>query len=105
MFLDKDDSYEHSMFGNKTEFQEIESTSIQTIIDENNLKECNIKLDCEGAEYEILYSLSKRELKKIKFLVLEYHDFDNKPKRNPEALTKLLRRMGFAAQIVPTAIM
>jgi len=63
-----------------------------------------LKLDCEGAEYEILYSLSKRELKKIKFLVLEYHEFDNKPKRNPEALTKFLRRMGFAAQIVPTDI-
>ena len=89
IFLDKDDSSAHSMFGNKNEFQEIESISIPTIIDENNLKECNIKLDCEGAEYEILQNIPKDYFKKIKNICLEYHIINE----NYEELKKLKRTL------------
>lgn len=34
-----------------------------------------LKLDCEGAEFEILYSLGQKQFDKIKRIVLEYHEY------------------------------
>ncbi|WP_428326208.1 FkbM family methyltransferase [Nitrosopumilus sp.] len=73
IFLDENDSAAHNIFEKKDRFEEIESVSIQTIIEDNNLEECNIKLDCEGAEFEILKNLSKNHIKIIKKICLEYH--------------------------------
>jgi len=63
-----------------------------------------LKVDCEGAEYDIIYSLSEHDLNMIKYIVIEYHEFDKDPKRNAVKLLKYLRKMGFAAQIVPSDI-
>lgn len=39
-----------------------------------------LKLDCEGSEYEILYSSSPQTLKKIRKIVIEFHNLDNENK-------------------------
>ncbi|PIZ52014.1 hypothetical protein COY27_01515 [Candidatus Woesearchaeota archaeon CG_4_10_14_0_2_um_filter_33_13] len=36
-----------------------------------------MKIDCEGAEYDILFSLPKKQLSKIKRISMEYHDTIN----------------------------
>jgi len=63
-----------------------------------------LKIDCEGSEYNILYSLSKSELNKINFIVIEYHEFDNKQKNTGLALSLFLKKNGFLTQIIPLNI-
>lgn len=49
--------------------------SLATIFAQNAIQECDcLKLDCEGAEYDILYTLSAEDLGKIRMIVMEYHD-------------------------------
>jgi len=52
-----------------------------------------MKLDCEGAEYEILFSASGPTLSRIRKIVGEYHDLG--PERHGGALKKFLTRNGF----------
>jgi FkbM family methyltransferase len=54
-----------------------------------------LKMDCEGAEYEALYSLTQDECSRIKFLALEYHHFSKEPGHNPNVLTQWLAARGF----------
>ncbi|MEO9307217.1 MAG: FkbM family methyltransferase [Nitrososphaera sp.] len=63
-----------------------------------------LKMDCEGSEFDILYSLKKPQLEKIQYLVLEYHDFDNDQQKNSIKLLQFLRDSGFAAQKIPTDV-
>ena len=63
-----------------------------------------LKIDCEGSEYDIMYSLSKNELKKIKYIALEYHEFDNNNRHTANEISNFLRNNGFLTQIVPKAI-
>ena len=51
-----------------------------------------LKMDCEGSEYPIFYSLEKKELFKIKKISLEYHNYGS---RNGEDLRKFLEKNGF----------
>ncbi|MEX0887796.1 MAG: FkbM family methyltransferase [Patescibacteria group bacterium] len=64
-----------------------------------------LKLDCEGAEYEILYRTPAEILQKIKEIRLEYHVLPARgearlgqpgKRTNPEDLTEFLLRQGFA---------
>jgi len=79
----------------------VKSISIKKIISELGTIDF-LKLDCEGAEYNILYSLEKNDFKKIRNLVLEYHEFDNDSKHKGLSLSNHLRKNGFITQIIPT---
>ena len=60
------------------------------IFTENDIKECDLlKIDCEGAEYEIIESLPSDFFVKIKKMVIEYHMADS----NPELLEKLITKL------------
>ena len=63
-----------------------------------------LKVDCEGSEYNILYSLGKNDFKKIKYIVLEYHEFDAKKLHKGRDLSDFLRKNNFTTQIIPTDI-
>ena len=53
---------------------EVSSTTIQKIFDDNRLEVCDfLKMDCEGAEYEIFYNCPREYLKRIKYLGIEVH--------------------------------
>jgi FkbM family methyltransferase len=53
---------------------EIKTISLQDIIKNNSLQRINIlKLDCEGAEYQILLNLDHQTLEKIDKIVSEIH--------------------------------
>jgi hypothetical protein len=51
-----------------------------------------LKLDCEGAEYEILSGASPEVFKKIERIIMEYHDIDG---HHHDQLVSLLERQGF----------
>lgn len=57
--------------------EETPCTTIREIMKENQLERIDLlKLDCEGAEFPILHSLTDEEFRKIHRIVLEYHTGD-----------------------------
>lgn len=74
---------------------EVECITLADIFDEHSLSEIDfLKMNCEGAEYEILESASDDVLSRIREIRLEYHEIDNK-KQNGAALARLLEQRGF----------
>lgn len=63
---------------NGDEYEEVETVSLETIV--NKLKNIDIlKVDVEGAEYKFLY---QKDLKKIKYIFCEVHNFLGQEKLN-----------------------
>lgn len=55
-------------------FEAIKTIALQDIIDQHQVDEVDIlKVDCEGAEYELLPSISDDHLKKVKEIKMEFH--------------------------------
>ena len=88
-FYKNEDFSSHSIITPTNNFENIESTNLKEIFDENKIDKCNLlKLDCEGVEYEILLNTSNEIYKKINQIFLEYH-IDN----NEELLEKLIIKL------------
>lgn len=61
---------------------EIPTVTIEELMTEHSLDFVDIlKVDIEGAEYEILYNLDEEILNKIGQITVEFHDFLTVPKR------------------------
>jgi FkbM family methyltransferase len=90
----------HSLFNRnmlKSEFIPFSMTpiwSLQDIFDEFNVLTCDLlKLDCEGAEYDIFFCSSQETLRKIRRISMEYHiGFNN---NSVEQLEQFLINHGF----------
>jgi FkbM family methyltransferase len=53
----------------------VETTTLDKIFETCSIEACDLlKMDCEGAEYDILFHTSVDTLHKIKRICLEYHD-------------------------------
>ncbi|MEM9671169.1 MAG: FkbM family methyltransferase [Cyclobacteriaceae bacterium] len=80
---------------NTTKNLEVEAVSLQQVIRGHAIEGIDIlKLDCEGSEYSILYSLPPDTIKKIKVLIVETHE-GNKPEETNKELVKFLQNSGF----------
>lgn len=98
IYLSKDDSG-HSMYTPSSKKIEIKTTTMKNIIDENNIDRCDlIKLDCEGAEYDIINSLPESYFERVSKIVMEYHFADSKP----ELIKNLIDRMRSLSYSVDT---
>lgn len=74
---------------------EINCTTLEDIFVDNQLEYIDLlKIDCEGAEYEILYNLPDAYFNKIKSIRMEYHN-KAKPKENIDELRKFLVEKGY----------
>jgi FkbM family methyltransferase len=94
-----DDYSGHSMFLETNNFVIVKSKSLHDIFSDNNIQECDfLKLDCEGAEYEIINSLPPEFLNKIKKYAIEYHLADT----HPELLQQLIKKLRELSFIVST---
>ncbi len=70
--------------------------TLAQIIDRNELARIDLlKMDCEGAEYEILYATPASHLSRIRELRMEYHNLDS-PAHQIERLEQFLAEHGFA---------
>lgn len=58
-----------------------------------------LKLDCEGAEYEILFNAGQRTLQKVRRISMEYHVGLNE--HTPEELARFLESQNFGVQMSP----
>ena len=100
LFLNNDQSA-HSIFSKSSESISVESTSLQKIFEENKISSCKLlKLDCEGAEYEIIDSLPSEYLDKIQNIVMEYHSADTKPELVKNLIQKI-KNAGFKIKTRP----
>lgn len=81
--------------GTSTHTETVNVTTITDIIAAHHIERIDLlKMDVEGAEYDILFSCPNATLAKIKRLVMEYHEFDGE-KRNRLDLARLLEAHGF----------
>jgi FkbM family methyltransferase len=73
----------------------IDTISLKDVFDKNKIEKCDfLKMDCEGAEYEILYKTPKKYLDKIKSISMEYHK-----NGNIKDLRDFLEKKGFKTKI------
>lgn len=78
----------------------VKAVRFDTFLEENKIDHIDfIKLDCEGAEYEILYALPKEKFKIIKSLCIETHKGD-KDDQNLIFLNNYLKNVGYKTQIL-----
>jgi FkbM family methyltransferase len=78
-------------------------TTLADICDSNGLERVDLlKMDCEGAEYEILYSTPAAYFDRIREIRMEYHNLSGEG-RNVDALATFLRGMGYAIMLSQAA--
>ena len=55
----------------------VPSTTLPEIMNAHGIDRIDLlKMDCEGAEYEVLYATSPEQLQRISRLRMEYHNLD-----------------------------
>jgi len=75
------------------EKQKIEKITLKDIFDINKLNRCDfLKMDCEGAEYDVIFNTSKKILEKIEKISMEYHVLDE---NNEIKMKEFLEKNGF----------
>ena len=81
--------------GRAGSFEEVEACSLETIFAREKIQRCDwLKIDCEGAEYEILYRTPPALFDRISAITLETHDADG-PGNNADALINYLEQLGY----------
>ena len=64
----------HSLFGSGKRKVDIDVVSLEDVFRENGLHSCDVaKIDCEGAEFEIIYSAPRGILQMFQTIALEVH--------------------------------
>ena len=97
---DKKDSFSTSasVFADSSNHDsiEVQAKSLAAIIENNNLTQIDfLKIDCEGAEYEILYNASTDVFNKIRLIAIETHN-GKAPNETNSALADYLKQNGFS---------
>jgi len=73
----------------------VKAITLKDIFEDNNLTHCDfLKMDCEGAEYEILFNTPPEYLQKIENIVVEYH-------KGSKEIIKILEDLKFLIQLEP----
>lgn len=93
LFVEKENLGGHSVCGNSKNSIEIKTTTLKRIFLENRLQHIDLlKMDCEGAEYDILLSTPKDYCKKINRIVMEHHEVKG---HDVKELKQFLEQNGF----------
>jgi len=76
----------------------VRTLSLEKVVEERGIPRIDLlKMDCEGAEYDILFACPARVLKFIRRISLEYHDVGEG--RNVISLERFLSRKGFEVEV------
>jgi len=77
--------------------------TLENALDRLAFSTCHLlKLDCEGAEYQILMDAAPQVLERIQRIVMEYHD--NPGQRTHKDLEVYLASQGFQVKSVPNVV-
>ncbi len=78
----------------------VEAITLEQAFDQFSIERCDfLKMDCEGAEYEILFAASKAALSRIGHIAMEYHD--GVTPHTHEDLVQFLEGHGFRVRTRP----
>ena len=98
-------SAERSLYQKGGKRVRVPTTTLLDIFSEYNIATCNLlKLDCEGAEYDILFGAPRELFGRIEKIVMECHtpsyfNIEN-PKYTPENMLAHLNQCGFETNII-----
>src|SRR6266508_6011309 len=71
---------------NRDHYEIVKAVSLKDIFDAHAVEQCDfLKLDCEGAEYDILFSLAVDYFRRIKRIAMEYHGEADRSARQAKA--------------------
>jgi FkbM family methyltransferase len=88
--------------GNGAVQEAVPALSLRSILDKHRIDRCDLlKLDCEGAEYDILYSLPHEHHRRIRRIAMEYHGGYSLGTRQAKAreLVTFLEHSGYAVTL------
>jgi FkbM family methyltransferase len=75
--------------------EQVAACSLETVLAREGLERCDwLKLDCEGAEYQILYRTDPKVFDRIRAISMETHRVEG-ARNDPEALTDFLENVGY----------
>jgi FkbM family methyltransferase len=87
------------------EYIKVPCITLQQAMEENGITRCDLlKMDCEGAEYEILYNCPPDYLRRIDQIAMEVHRGD-KEDQNIDALEIFFRQQGFRTRRKPVGML
>lgn len=87
------------------EIIEVPCVTLPEIFDEFGLERCDmLKMDCEGAEYEILYNCPSAYMFRISQIAMEVHG-GPEPEHNIDSLEKYLNSRGFTTRRRPVGML
>jgi FkbM family methyltransferase len=96
MKLYKFESIAHSTTRKGDNFDIVHCIDLRSIIEHNEIKKIDyLKIDCEGAEFDIFYGTSREVFDKIEYLCFEYHNYSEKENYNGVYLIEYMERNGF----------
>jgi FkbM family methyltransferase len=101
VYLSPEGTGSHSVFADVTGSprgeQQVDGVTLPDLFEQYQLDVCHfLKLDCEGAEYEILYGLPESYFPRIEKLAIEYHARGGEPKRTQsDKLVAHLQAVGY----------
>lgn len=74
-------------------------TTLAKAFEKHGIAHCDLlKVNCEGAEYDMFYGLSDEYFKRIDRIVMNYHLFSLDPKHHPAVLKDFLEQKGFTVR-------
>lgn len=97
MFVDRHNTGMHSICleDNSSEIRDVPKKTLEDVISENHIEQIDfLKIDAEGAEYEILYGCDDRIFARIARIALEFHHIDD-DRSNGRELKSFLEGKGF----------
>lgn len=75
LYLSAENTGMHSLYGGGDRFEEVEGRGFNELFDSLKIDHCDVlKMDCEGAEYDIFKNARADVLKRIGAIIMEYHD-------------------------------
>lgn len=76
LYVSRSNTGAHSLFPDSGKRRvEVKTITLDKLISDNKLKAIDLlKIDVEGSEYEIILKASDKTLKKIRRIIMEYHD-------------------------------
>jgi len=86
LYLSDQNTGMHSLYRPSERFETVNSVAFSRLYDALGIEQCDVlKLDCEGAEYDIIGSASDEALARTQAIVMEYHQ----PEKNPAMIDRL----------------
>lgn len=81
----------------------VKGVTLDQVFRDNRITRCDfLKIDCEGAEYDLLLHASDATLGMIRHICLEYHD--SAPPATHPTLVRFFEQKGFAVRRVPNPV-